>query len=103
MRDNHAVNRAVGSDRCMINDPVNRISEKFETGNERNIQLAAREPSAKRGWVIKHYLAGPAVGQRPRVEIFNTADAKIARLDGVSSCHNLRAGKLRLRRTIGRS
>src|SRR4051812_24497602 len=87
MRDEHAVNGAVRSDRGLINDPVNGISQKFETGNQRNIQFATRKLSAKRGWMIKRDLARPAMNQRPRIEISNAADTKITWLDGVWPYH----------------
>ena len=48
MSDANAVNRPVGSDRNAIDDPVNRITQKFETRNQRNIEITARELRAER-------------------------------------------------------
>src|SRR5205085_11573636 len=89
--------RAVRRNGNAIDDPVNRITQKFETGNERDVQFAARELRAKRRGVIEHDDAGPSMNQGTRVEIFNAANTK-----RLSILHSSGAGQLgfgaRLRR-----
>ena len=46
MRDDHAVNRASARDRNAIDDAIDRIAEKFETGNERNIEIGRAQLGA---------------------------------------------------------
>ena len=76
MCDDHAVNRAYGRDRNIINNPVNRVAQKFETRDKSNIDLTARKPLAERRWMTKVYLASPPSDERTSVEVFDAADAK---------------------------
>jgi len=76
MCNDHAVNRAYGRDRNIINNPVDRVAQKFETGNKSNIELTARKPLAKRRWMIEIHLTRPPANERAGVEIFDAADAK---------------------------
>jgi hypothetical protein len=48
MRDDYAVNRSVRGNRNVINDPVDRVAQKFETGDKRNIKFAGGEFIAER-------------------------------------------------------
>jgi hypothetical protein len=48
MRDNYAVNRSVRRNGNVINDPVDRVTQKFETGYKRNIKFASGEFIAQR-------------------------------------------------------
>ena len=48
MRDDYAVNRSVRGNGNVINDPVDRVTQKFETGYKRNIKFASREFIAER-------------------------------------------------------
>jgi hypothetical protein len=43
MRDDYAVNRSVRGNRNVINNPVDRVTQKFETGDKRNIKFAGGE------------------------------------------------------------
>ena len=76
MRDENAVNRPVGGNGNIVNDPVNRIAKEFETGNECNIEITARQLSAQRCRMIKHNFTRPAENEWARVEIFDAADAE---------------------------
>jgi len=53
MRDDDTVNLTPGGNRDAVDDPVNRTTQKFETGNEGNVEIAAIEFSTKRCRVIK--------------------------------------------------
>src|SRR5207244_2564878 len=46
--DDNAINRAVRRNRNAVHDPVDWVAEKFETRNERNIELATGKLRAKR-------------------------------------------------------
>ena len=48
MRDDYAVNRSIRRNGNVINDPVNRVTQKFKTGDKRNIKFASGEFIAKR-------------------------------------------------------
>lgn len=74
--DNYTVNRAVRRDRNTVNDAVNGVAQKFETGNERNVQFTASELRAKRRWMIKNDVRFPAVNEGAGIEILNAADAE---------------------------
>jgi hypothetical protein len=58
----------------MVNDPVNRVAEKFETGDECQIELAGAQQCTKSGRMIEPNLAGPPMDERTRVEVFDAAD-----------------------------
>ncbi len=74
--DDDAVNRPVGGYRNAVNDPVNWIAQKLKTRDQRNIQIAAGELSAKRRGMIENDLPFPTFNERTRVEVFNAADSK---------------------------
>ena len=76
MRDNDTVNRSVGGNGYVINDPVNRVTQKFEAGDERKIEFAGRKFIAERRWMIEVHVAFPAVDERAGVEIFYATDAE---------------------------
>ena len=76
MSDNYAVNRPGRSDGDTIDDPIDRVAQKFKTGNEGEVQLAARQLRTKRGRMIENDFPFPAVNQRSGIEIFDTTDAK---------------------------
>jgi len=48
MRDDYAVNRSARGNGNVINDPVDRVTQKFETGDKRNIKFASGEFIAER-------------------------------------------------------
>jgi hypothetical protein len=48
MRDDYAVNRSVRGNGKIITDPVDRVSQKFETGDKRNIKFASGKLIAER-------------------------------------------------------
>ena len=75
MRDYHTVNRAVGRYRNIVNNPINRVPQKLETGNKRNIELAFRESVTQSGRMVELNIARPAADERTSVEIFYAADA----------------------------
>src|SRR5262249_38614803 len=76
MRNNDTVNFPAGRNRDAVDDPVNRTMQKFEAGNERNIQIAALEFSTKRRRMIEIDHTFPAMNQWAGVEIFNATDAQ---------------------------
>ena len=55
---------------------INRVAQKFETGNERDIEFARGQFAAERRGMIEIDRPRPAVNQRPGVEIFDAADAQ---------------------------
>jgi len=75
VRDDHAVNRAIGRDRDAIDNRVDWIAQKLEARDERNVELGAGKFPTKRGRVIEIYFALPAVDEWSSVEIFNATDA----------------------------
>jgi hypothetical protein len=76
MRNDNTVNLAPGRNRDSVDDSVNRTTQKFETGNEGNVEIAAIEFSTKRCRMIKiNGAPPPSVNQGASVEIFNAADA----------------------------
>ena len=79
MREEDAVDRAIGGDRELIDDRVDRVAQKFETGNKRDIEFARGKLPAKRRRMIEMHRATPAVDERPGVEIFDATDAKRSR------------------------
>ena len=75
MRDDDTVNLTPGGNRDAVDDPVNRTTQKFETGNEGNVEIAAIEFSTKRCRMIKiNGAPSPTVNQGTSVEIFNATD-----------------------------
>jgi hypothetical protein len=74
MRDHHAVNRSVGRDRNIVNNPVDRIAQKFETGNKSYVEFTVRKLFAKCRRMIEFHLARPSSNERTSVEIFNAPD-----------------------------
>ena len=69
------MDRSVGRNRNAVDQGVNRIAEKLEAGNERDVEPAGGEFLAKRAGVIEDDFARPAVDERTRVEIFNATDS----------------------------
>ena len=84
MCDDDAVNRTDGGNGYVIDNPVNRIAQEFETGNEREIEFTAHELHAKRRGIIEHNVSRPTMNERSGVEIFDATDSqRFRRLDGV--------------------
>jgi len=48
MCDDYAVNRSARGNGNVINDPVDRVTQKFKTGDKRNIKFAGGESVAER-------------------------------------------------------
>ena len=78
VRNNNAVNRATCRNGNAVDNPVNRVAEKLEAGNESDIEFTRAEPPAKRRWMIELDRPRPAMDKRPGIEIFNAADAQSA-------------------------
>ena len=57
-----------------IDQDVDRVPKKFETGDERDVQSALRQLLAELARMIEHDLARPSVNERPSVEILNATD-----------------------------
>ena len=76
MRNDNAVNGPSRRNGNTIDDSIDRVAQKFETGNKSNIELTARKPLAKRRWIIEIHLTRPPTNERAGVEIFDAADAK---------------------------
>ena len=76
MRHDNAVNHSIGRNRNGVDNRVNRITQKFETGDERYIQFAGREFAGERRGMIEIYRSAPVVNERTRVEIFNAAESQ---------------------------
>src|SRR5207237_2304491 len=64
----------VRRDRNAIHNLVNGISQKLKARDQSNVELAGREFSAQRRWMIQNHCARPAMDQRPSVEIFDATD-----------------------------
>ena len=67
MRDYYAVNRAVGRNRNVVNDPIDRVAQKFEAGNKRDVELALRESLTQGGRMVELNVARPAADERTSV------------------------------------
>jgi hypothetical protein len=76
MRNDNAVNGPSRRNGNIINDSIDRVAQKFETGNKSNIELAARKPLTERRWMIEIDLPSPPLDERAGIEIFDAADAK---------------------------
>jgi hypothetical protein len=76
VRDNDTVNRPVRTNGNIVNDPVNRVTQKFEAGDERNIEFGGGKFIAQRRRMIEVHLTFPAVNERAGVEIFYATDAE---------------------------
>ena len=74
--DDDAVNRSVRGNGNIVNDPVNRVTQKFEAGDERDIEFPGRKFIAQRRWMIDVHIALPTVDERAGVEIFYATDAE---------------------------
>src|SRR6266513_2743722 len=86
----HAVNRAGRRNGDIIHDSINRVAKKFETGDERNIELTVRKPLAEHRWMIEVHLTLPPSNERTGVEIFDAPDpqrfsARQAQINSVSA------------------
>ena len=89
MCDDHAVNRTFGRNRNSIDNAISGIPEKFETGNQRNIEIAALQLGAQDRRMIKNNFARPTADQRPSIEIANATNTERLRL-----LHSLGASEL---------
>jgi len=75
MREDDTVNRAIGGNGKFIGDPVDRISQELETGNQRDIKITTGKLLTERCRMIERYKIRPAVDEWPGVEVFYTAEA----------------------------
>src|SRR5205085_10696790 len=76
MRHNHAINLAARRNGELVHNPIDWATEKFEAGDERDIEIATLKLPAKGGWMIKINVSGPAVNQRASIKIFDAANAQ---------------------------
>jgi hypothetical protein len=74
--DHDAVNWSVGRNRNVINDSINGVPQKLETGNKRDIEVTVRQSLAQSRRVIELNVIWPAADERTRVEIFYATDAE---------------------------
>jgi hypothetical protein len=74
--DDDAVNWSVGRNRNVINDSINGVPQKLETGNESDIEVTVRQSFAQSRWVIGLDVIWPAANEGTRVEIFYATDAE---------------------------
>jgi hypothetical protein len=68
------MHRAVRRNRNVIDECVNRVTKKFETGNERNVELRGGQFFAEHARMVEHDFAGPSVNERTGVEILNATN-----------------------------
>jgi hypothetical protein len=76
MRDEYAVNRTIRRNRNAVDDPIDRIAQKFGARDEGKIDITTRELRTQRRRIIERNLSRPTANQRPSVEIFDAADAQ---------------------------
>jgi hypothetical protein len=76
MRNDDAINRSVGRNRNIINDPVDRVPQKFKAGDKRNIEFFRGESVAEGRRIIKVQFGLPAVDEWTRIEIFYATNAE---------------------------
>jgi len=76
MRNDNAVNGPSRRNGNIIDDSIDRVAQKFETGNKSNIELTTCKPLAERRWMIEIHLTSPPANERAGIEIFDAADAK---------------------------
>lgn len=76
IRNDNAVNGAGRGDRNIIDDAIDRVSQKFEAGDERNVQIAVCKLCAKGDGMIERNWTWPTVNKWTGVEIFDAADAR---------------------------
>ena len=74
VRDNDTVNWAVRGNGNFVNNPVNGVTQKFEAGDERNVEFAGGKFIAERRWMIEVNVACPSSNEWTGVEIFDAAD-----------------------------
>jgi hypothetical protein len=74
MCNEHAVDRTVRRNRNAVDERVNRIAQKLETGDKRHIKRCGREFFAEGARMIEHDFAGPAVDEGTGVEILNATN-----------------------------
>src|SRR6266404_3841025 len=72
--DKNAVHRAARRDRNAVDERVNRVAQKFETGNERDVELGGGQFLAEHARMSEHDFARPSVNERAGVEILNATD-----------------------------
>ena len=75
MRNYYAVNGAVGRNGNIVNDPIDRVAQKFEAGNKCDVELAFGESLTQSGRMVELNIARPAADERTSVEILNATDA----------------------------
>jgi hypothetical protein len=76
MGEHDTVNWPIGSDRDVVDDPIDRIAQEFEARDEGKTDITTRELRAQRRRLIERNLSRPTANQRPSVEIFDAADAQ---------------------------
>ncbi len=76
MCDDDTVNWSVGRNRDVINDSINGVPQKLETGNKRDIEVTVCQSFAQSRRVIGLEVIWPAVNERTRVKIFYATDAE---------------------------
>src|SRR5689334_9807571 len=76
MREYDTINGAIGCDRNVINDAVNRVAEKLEAGNKRYVKVTVGEPLTQCRWMIEINRARPSADEWKSVEILYAADAQ---------------------------
>ena len=67
MRDYYAVNRAVRRNGNVVNNSIDRVAQKFEAGNKRDVKLAFRESLTQSGRMVELNVARPAADERTSV------------------------------------
>jgi hypothetical protein len=55
--DYYTVNRSVGRNRNVVNYSINWVAQKFETGNERDVERAFRQSLTQGGWMVELNIA----------------------------------------------
>ena len=53
--------------RNAVNDLIDRVAQKFETGNKRDIELAFRQSLTQSGWMIELNIALPTADKRTSI------------------------------------
>jgi hypothetical protein len=75
MRDDDAVNRAVGGNGNTIDNAIKWVAQKFEAGDEGDVEIATGELGTERRRMIECDRAGPPTNERTGVEVFYAAEA----------------------------
>src|SRR6476620_12666218 len=98
MRNEDAVDRTVRGNRDAVDERVNRIAQKLETGDKRHIQSSGRKLFAEGARMIKHDFARPAVDERTGVEILNATNPEEPAVSHASGANELGLDRRRDRR-----